>query len=262
MLLSGWGGDEGASFNGLGYDAETLLTGRWKRFSASARARNVGPLKLLAWTSLHLAYPNSPTYIRRRLRGQGPYRRRWFIDPAFDRRTTPLPALDPRPIGTRRIRNVLVQAGYVSARLEGWAASGARDDVEYRYPLLDRRVLEFALGLPSTCFRRGKWNRWLMRSALSRVPAPDTLTPAGRALLPPEICWNPSKSDPARHTALVDASAAALPVVRRALDARTTPPARAGYIDMSRLYDRLDADWFRAHPKFAVIFLPLQFLDW
>ena len=263
VLLSGWGGDEGASFDGRGYDAEMLLTGRWKRFSVSARARNVAPLKLLAWTALHLAYPNSPIYIRRRLRGAGPYRRRWFIDPAFDRRTTPLPALDPRPIGTRRIRNVLVQAGYVSERLEGWAASGARDDVEYRYPLLDRRVLEFALGLPSTCFRRGKWNRWLMRSALSRVPAPDTLTPpAGRAILPPEICWNRSKSDPARHAGLVDASAAALPVVRRALDARITPPARAGYIDMSRLYDRLDADWFRAHPKFAVIFLPLQFLDW
>lgn len=32
--------------------------------------------------------------------------------------------------------------------MEGWAASGARPGIEYAHPLLDRRVLEFALGLP------------------------------------------------------------------------------------------------------------------
>lgn len=47
-----------------------LLTARWGRFLAHARARNVGLPELLARTALHLAYPDSPTYIRRRLRGQ------------------------------------------------------------------------------------------------------------------------------------------------------------------------------------------------
>ena len=32
---------------------------------------------------------------------------------------------------------------------------------------VDRRVLEFALGLPPDQFRRRPWSRWLMRHALS-----------------------------------------------------------------------------------------------
>ena len=29
--------------------------------------------------------------------------------------------------------------------------------MEYHYPLLDRRLLEFALGLPPEQFKRGRW---------------------------------------------------------------------------------------------------------
>lgn len=82
-------------------------------------------------------------------------------------------------------------------------------------------MLEFALGLPAEQFRRGKYNRWLMRYAL-------------RSVLPPEICWNPRKDDPARLEPLLDAFAEALPVVRRMLDARAKPPSRARYVDLPR----------------------------
>ena len=61
--------------------------------------------------------------------------------------------------------------GILSMRLEGWAARGAHYGLEYRYPLLDRRLLEFALGLPPEQFKRPAAARWLMRHALS----PDLL---------------------------------------------------------------------------------------
>ena len=61
----------------------------------------------------------------------------------------------------------LLQLGHLGTRIDGWTASGARRGIEYRYPLLDRRVLEFALGLPPEQFRRGRWSRWLMRHAVS-----------------------------------------------------------------------------------------------
>ena len=132
--------------------------------------------------------------------------------------------------------------------MEGWAASGAHHGIEYRYPLLDRRVLGFALGLPAEQFRRGQWTRWLMCYAL-------------RSVLLPEICWNSCKDDPARLEPLLDAFAEALPVVRRMLDARAKPPSRTRYVDLPRLRERLDADRFRANPQFAPLANALQFLN-
>ena len=249
VLLSGWGGDEGISFNGRGYDAHLLLSGRWRTLAAASRARGENPVESWARVVLSLIHPRLPRTVGRLRRGEGVLRRRWLIDPAFARRANPGPGRLPRFVGVRRTRVWLLQHGGLSARMEGWAAGGARRGLEYRYPLLDRRVLEFALGLPAEQFRRGQWTRWLMRYAL-------------RSVLPPEICWNPRKNDPARlEPPLLDAFAAALPVVRRMLDARAKPPSRARYVDLPRLRERLDADRFRANPQFAPLANALQFLD-
>ena len=85
--------------------------------------------------------------------------------------------------------------------MEGRAASGARRGIEYRYPLLNRRVLEFVLGLPPVQFRRGKWSPWLMRHVL-------------RPVLSQEVYWHPSKADSARYDPLRTAFIRAVPVVQ------------------------------------------------
>ena len=129
--------------------------------------------------------------------------------------------------------------------MEGWAASGARRGIEYCYPLLDRRVLEFTLGLSSEQFRAGRWGRRLMRHAL-------------RSILPPVVCRQEDKpADPARTTSTLDAFADVLPLVRRELEARVAPPARSGYVDMPRLLEELDADRFRATQPPTRMFGPL-----
>jgi phage baseplate assembly protein gpV len=58
---------------------------------------------------------------------------------------------------TRGVHAVQVQRltmGHLQARMEVWASQGAQDGIEYRYPLLDRRVLEFCLGAPARVLRR------------------------------------------------------------------------------------------------------------
>ena len=247
VLLSGWGGDEGASFNGRGHHAHLLLTGRWLRLLTEGRACEVNPLKFLASVALPLVHPRLPGILRRLRRGDGLRERRWLIDPAFARHVKPAPERIPRQVGVRDMQLWLLQAGHLSQRIEGWTASGAAHGIEYRYPLLDRRLLEFALGLPPEQFRRGRWSRWLMRHAL-------------RSVLPPELCWNPSKTDPARYESLIESFAEALPVIRRTLATRAAPP-RARYIDVPRLLERLDPDLFRAKPQLAPIHNALQFLD-
>ncbi len=42
VLLSGWGGDEFASFNGRGFYAEMFLRGRWDSLWREAQATNEG----------------------------------------------------------------------------------------------------------------------------------------------------------------------------------------------------------------------------
>ena len=241
VLLSGWGGDEGASFNGRGHLERLLLSGRWGKLVAECRAGGAGSRHVLGCV-LNLAFPGLMLDLRRLRRA-----RSGMLAPAF-RRRTPRPEPVPRHLDVRRSQVRLLQFPHLSVRIEGWAASGARRGIEYRYPLLDRRILEFALGLPPAQFRRGRWSRWLMRHAL-------------RTVLPPEVCWHASKEDPARFEAMRAAFFGAVPAIREELAAAA--PSWAGYVDMARLLESLDGDHLRTEPQVDPgIGTALQFLDW
>ena len=80
-----------------------------------------------------------------------------------------------------------------------------------------------------------------------------------RAVLPPEVCWNRNKADPARGDSMIEAFVGASPAIRQMLAAGR--PARAGYVDMPRLWEHLDAARFRAVPAFVPIMQALTFLD-
>ena len=253
VLLSGWGGDQGASFNGRGHRAHLLLSGRWGRLLALSRA----PLRALADAALPLLHPKARRELRRLLRrpahgagdfSGGPWLQRWLAHPALARRHSVEPKRRRRVVTMRQAMLWGLNNGAIVERIEGWAAGGARHGIEYRYPLLDRRLLEFALGLPPEQFLRGEWRRWLMRHAL-------------RGVLPASILWNRGKNDPARFDPMFNAFADALPLVRRLIEERAAPPSRARYVDLSCLLERLDADRFRAEPRWASIRAALQFLD-
>ena len=244
VLLSGWGGDECLSFHGRGYWQQLLLTGRWRQLTAEFRGQDRTALGFLAHVLLpllHLALPRKLRELR-----EGRAHRRWLIDPAFARRAQPAAALQLGHVGVRRVQLQLLWAGHLCARMEGWAASGARRGIEYRYPLLDRRLLEFALGLPPEQFIRGRWGRWLMRHGL-------------RDVLPLEVLWRRIKVDPARSEPFVDAFVETFPMLLQRLAAGR--PSRAPYIDLPSLLERLDADRFRAQPQSGVMMRALQFLD-
>ncbi len=249
VLLSGWGGDEGAAFNGRGYYPGLLLQGHWRQLYRESRVRTGHPLRFILMTAvLPLLHYKAPKLVGKIWQGEWSIPDPPFIHPDFSRRIKPLRAKPYRETGARETQLQLLDDGYVTARLEAWAASGAQHNIVYRYPLLDRRLLEFALGLPAEQFRRGRWNRWLMRNALQDI-------------LPPEICWNSSKNDPIRVQALLDVMPEALATIRQTLSSRTVLPARARYVDLPRLMDHLDPERFKANPKLGKIRASLHFLD-
>ena len=244
VLLSGAGGDECVSFNGRGHWQHLLLSGRWRKLAAESRAQD-GAWRLLAPAMLGLLHPTFPATFNRWRDGMGA-RRRWFIDPAFARQTKPLVRPAERLIGLRRTQLRFLRDGHLSEFQEQWRARAIGQGIEYRFPLLDRRLLEFALSLPAEQFHRPGHNRWLMRHGLRRV-------------LPSEVCWNRSKDDPARVEPVVEAIAEALPAVRRRLT--DAMPSRSPYVDMPGLLKCLDAEGFRAAPRFFPLRAALQFLD-
>ena len=241
VLLSGWGGDECVSFNGRGLCAHLLLGGRWLHLAAECRARGRGLRQVLAEAAQGLLPPRLVRRLRRpsrlvhrlwRLFGGAPSFRDTFIAPGFAHRQLHWPSRRRVGVGTRRTQLRLLQDGHLIRDTELLAASGARHGLEYRYPLLDRRLLEFALGLPPEQFRRGVWGRWLMRHA-------------GQSLLPPELCWRLAKADAPLLFVPPDnvheEEEEILSVVRRALEAGVASPARTRYVDMPRLLASLDA---------------------
>ena len=235
VLLSGWGGDEGVSFNGRGFYAHLLLGGRWLRLVAECRARGGWGLRqVLRETAMSLV----PLFLldrqRRLLRGGQPFRHS-FIVPAFARRQPPQPPRRTHAVGMRRTQLLLLQDGHLSRDMEILAAGGARRGIEYRFPLLDRRLLEFALGLPPEQFRRGKHGRWLLHHA-------------AQSLLAPDYCWRSVKDDARWMLNIADSiEKEIIPVVRRDLKDGFVSPLRARYVDIPRLLAHLDDE--KAAPK-------------
>ena len=252
VVLSGLGGDHAVSFNGLGYEESLLLRGRWLKLAAEFRAHEEHSLRRLARIVLRLVHPRLPWYIAKWREGRrpSPGGGRWLIHPAFARRANPGP--DRRIFRTVSVRRMILRTLLtrpVNRFLEGAAASGARCGIEYRYPLLDRRLIEFAVGLPAEQFRRGRETRCVMRAAFSSV-------------LPPEVCWNQDKASPTMTDHALEVIVESLPALRREVAARAGTAERARYIDIPRLLERLDdADRFRARPRFSPISKALAVLD-
>lgn len=156
VVLSGWGGDEVFSSHGQGHLAQLILTGkvdRAKRFAKGVlpTPRTVGSLLRLLWSEgLH---PLLPQPLHDRVGSTRKFfSRRSFIRRDLVRRHQSLAWTRPRSIrsriGSKANMKAQVAFGHIAMRMETWAAWSAEYNFQYRYPLTDRRLLEFLFALP------------------------------------------------------------------------------------------------------------------
>jgi asparagine synthase (glutamine-hydrolysing) len=188
IILSGWGGDEAATFNGQGTLAELFLRGRWRTLTReiSALSRERGWPKSRIFRGqvlsniLHAMLPAPALDFAKRVLGRNTdvYLRtllQRYLSPAARRR---LAALPETPISLtadgRENRWRLINSPLVAERAEVWAQIGARHGLAFAFPLLDRRVVEFALSLPSELFLREGFRRRVFRDAMAGV-LPDSV---------------------------------------------------------------------------------------
>ena len=177
LILSGWGGDEAATFNGRGVFAELLLRGHWRtlvrEFSALRRERRWSLPKTLYGEIVSYLTPDPIIDLAKRLAGRSPGGRKLFSRILSAKARARMAAdkgdeLSMAPDG-RENRWRLITSPHIAERTEVWAQTGARHGVAFAFPLLDRRVVEFALSLPSALFLRGGFRRRPFRDAMADV---------------------------------------------------------------------------------------------
>lgn len=182
VLLSGWGGDEVVSSGAHGYLAGLFWRGEWGKLTRrlAERSRHApNPWRRGAGLFYHhVALPSLPEWVTR-LRPKNRHEEfKTFscMAPAFDA-AVPKTVSGPEWWRTKGVHAVQVQRltmGHLQARMEVWATQGAQDGIEYRYPLLDRRLLEFCLGAPEELFSSEHYSRPLLRNAV-RGLLPDSI---------------------------------------------------------------------------------------
>lgn len=201
-LLSGWGGDEGVSYYGRAYLSGLLRQGRLKELVEQLYgwSRRDGPgvwyRGLMRAVGLNLPEP-----LRRS------YNRFWAAPDSLPKCLNPkfraaLDGVESYPWhGYVMGRNVktdqaaLLTRGPITQRTEAWAAQAIRYGMSYTYPLLDKRVVEFALSVPDHLYFQNGQNRYLFRQAT-------------KGILPDSVRLKTLKRDPAleeHYYALLDA---------------------------------------------------------
>lgn len=255
VLLSGWGGDELTSFNGRGYYANLLNRGRWIALYRKSKLKSPRhPWKFLITKAV---LPQSPQWCKDMATKLHPnlipsIHLPSYINPEFARAIRRAAAhLQPKPwreVSVRQTQLRLLELGHLTGRLEAWAANGAHHNLVYRYPLLDKRIVEFALGLPAEQFVGSQYARSLMRRAMEGI-------------LPPQVQWNRNKREPARFNCLWPVVCAALTTIGRRLAELPSPPARSIYLDMPRLQRRLTTDFPENRAEQRSLLHAVFFLD-
>lgn len=241
MILSGWGGDECVTSPGYGYYNQFIVKLQWlKLYKENSKAynnplhRTIGQIQNFVFTSIN-------EVIRKYLRLNScsmHFAKSFSVDDSLHRE--PLVCLQD----VRQVQIDQLMDSFTSERLEATAAKSAEYGIHYRYPLLDRRLIEFCLGLPSDQFVRGKTKRWLARTTFAKI-------------LPSSVCNNTDKSDFLRCEAIKPLLYNAAKKVSK----NSISLTRSKYVDTNKLITYLDSDKFKADPQLGKIRNALHILN-
>ena len=194
VMVSGWGGDEAASYNGRGIAAGHIGSGQWGTLArhcwqradgpgAPFRLRRFGSAASVLWSEACLPWLPRPMsrLLDRRARGIGAS----LINPHFLRRIRPhvrppIELIRDIPGGRANLLH-LYNSGTISGRPDSWRLFRAERNVTHVYPLTDRRILEFIYGAPPELHVQRGIARFLFRQAMSSVV--------------PELVWGSTKRE-------------------------------------------------------------------
>jgi asparagine synthase (glutamine-hydrolysing) len=177
LLFSGWGGDEFISIGNRGVDADLIRQFDWTYFLKKYPIQK--PRNLLRALIYSVFFPSiRRTYSKYKTESTiYPYIKKWIGSNLIPKKER------FKYNSRRRVHLQLLEMGHLGARTADWYVHGQRNAMAYRYPLLDKRIIEYMLALPSRCLVGNIHYRILLREI-------------GKEVLPEEVLKNTSKDDP------------------------------------------------------------------
>jgi asparagine synthase (glutamine-hydrolysing) len=176
-IFSGWGGDEFISNHGYAYFSELFIRGKWKQLYTEIQYWNRNKDKTI---KNHLGFLYKKIFIP--LLPSGLYCHLPYIECQDD--DLSMIKKDFLPIihaalkkknhvfsryTAKTILEDILRAytnGHVQARLEVWSQESKNTHLDYVFPLLDRRVVDFTFAIPIEYTRKYNIDRYLYKKAI------------------------------------------------------------------------------------------------
>jgi len=179
LIFSGWGGDEFVSIGHRGVDADLIREFSWRSLLQKYPVSQPG--RLVRAVVFNFLFPYARRSFARLKASPEIY---LYIKSALG--SNILPSKKRFKYRSRRAVHLqLLTLGHLSARATDWYIHGQHLGIEYRYPLLDKRIIEYMLKVPSRCFVGGNDYRIVLRFL-------------AKDLLPESVINNKSKDDPVK----------------------------------------------------------------
>lgn len=177
LIFSGWGGDEFISIGHRGIDADLIREFSWRSFLKKHPLSH--PKKLAGSLLFNVLFPSAQRSYTRYKADTDTYA---YLKKSMG--SNRIPKKQRFNFGSRRkVHLQLLQLGHLADRTKDWYVLGQQNGIEYRYPLLDKRIIEFMLTVPSRCLTGGTNYRIILRGI-------------GKDILPEAVLKNMSKDDP------------------------------------------------------------------
>lgn len=180
MILSGWGGDEFISINSDGIDSDLILKMQWRSFIKKHPNKTLKELLSVIFHNV-ISPAFSHTVFNRKNNFE-------IFKKYLNIKTTDVYLASKNLnqwFSRKNVHSKLLYNYHLPARMEDFFIIGYRNGIEYRYPLLDKRIVEYMFKVPSKSLVNSEFSRIILREI-------------GENIIPDNIRFHKSKLDPAR----------------------------------------------------------------
>lgn len=167
LIFSGWGGDEFISCPNRGIDLDLFFGLHWKALLEKYPLRK--PRRLFGALYYNVLRPFFKEAYFPHYNLQYTSKEKYLDLKAIQKAKTKDMLLSFK--SRRDVHLKFIYNYHIASRIEEWYILGERLGVEYRYPLLDKRIIEYALTIPSSIIYPQK--RLIMRTICKNI-LPDT----------------------------------------------------------------------------------------
>ena len=174
-ILSGWGGDESATYHGQSFYADLLMHGKFSRLFKEliVRAKKRKGLKpILSFIYHQLLIPLAPRNLYCKMpkitcnEAIFPFIKDEFM-PMVKKENNRYQILTMQPQKTIREHMLAYwKNGHIQSRIESWEAASVNSHLEYAYPLLDKRILELIINVSAEFFINNGKGRYIFHLAV------------------------------------------------------------------------------------------------